>query len=254
MDKFDTEWAKLILTLVTAVVTAIWTFMKWRGQREKELQSQEEERKRQRRRWAALYVNPFLIACQELQSRMYNLMAQNALPRLRDRHPDGSYAEEILYLIAQYFAWERCIYRYSPYAQDETVILLTEKIRDALASSAPGIGPFCFFRTEQRGLGQMVLERHAGEFGPEFDTIPLQEFRQRLQEPVYAEQSSIAETLNALRNAKSIKDFDATISRRLATLQSLLVELLAYMENREGITLFASDLYSERQRLDPQKF
>jgi len=42
----------------------------------------------------ALYINPFLSACEDLQSRIYKLLELDGLPKLRERYPDGGYMEK----------------------------------------------------------------------------------------------------------------------------------------------------------------
>ena len=44
----------------------------------------------------ALYVNPFLSACEDLQSRIYNILEMKGLQSLRKRYPDHGYADETL--------------------------------------------------------------------------------------------------------------------------------------------------------------
>ena len=65
-------------------------------------QDREQERLKERARLAALYVNPFLSACEDLQSRIYHILALGGLRALRQRYPDGAYAAETLYLIVRY--------------------------------------------------------------------------------------------------------------------------------------------------------
>src|SRR6267142_4181403 len=80
---------------VTMGLWALWTWS----------QEREQERLSKRARLAALYVNPFMSACEDLQSRIYNILELRGLRKLRERYPDGAYAEEILYLIVRYFGW-----------------------------------------------------------------------------------------------------------------------------------------------------
>jgi len=104
---------------------AIWT---WSQQRE-------QERLSDRDRLTALYVNPFLSACEDLQSRIYNILELDGLRKLQTRYPDKSYGEETLYLIVRYFGWAVVIQRYSPYAHDQVVTRLAEGVRDILRPS-----------------------------------------------------------------------------------------------------------------------
>src|SRR5262249_51208983 len=79
-------------------------------------------------------------------------------------------AAETLYLIARYFGWETVVHRYGPYTQDPVVTQLAEAVRRAFATSDAGlpVGPFNFYRPEQRALGKVVMHRMTGQYGVEF--------------------------------------------------------------------------------------
>jgi hypothetical protein len=151
---------------------AIWTWS----------QQQEQERLTERTRLAAMYVNPFMSACEDLQSRIYSVLELGGLRTLRKRYPNGGYAEEILYLIVRYFGWAAALSRYSPYSQDPVVIRLAEAVKDAFATTGPGfpVGAFNFFHPEQKALGKMVMSRMQGQDGMELDTISSYTFSKRL--------------------------------------------------------------------------
>jgi hypothetical protein len=236
------EWLKLIATLAASLGTFCWAFWKWLDQRKKEDRQRKEKD-------LALYVIPFLQACEELQSRLFNVLELKGLQSLKKhyRDSDGS-AREILYLIVQYFAWERCIHRYGPYALDPNVMGLTEKIRatfatDSVTLAEPEILCFCFFRPEQKALGQMAMRRRAGQFGPEFETISLHDFRvpDTLDKARYAIPEAKAET-SAESKAPPFAGWG-----RLAEVQNYLVELLSKVERKvadeghQGFTLFLGE-------------
>ncbi len=223
------EWLKFGLTLVTAVVTAIWTVMNWTKQREA-------DRDKDRKKLAALYVLPFLSACEELQSRLYNILAHSGLEPLRKRSENQEYAYEIVHMLAQYFGWERCARRYGPYTEDPRFIKLTEGLRATFAKDLNGVvGDFIFFRPEQKALASMVMTRMSGEFGPEFETLPLYEFKKRLDSPDFGI-ASCMRALSALRNAEKVEQLSDR--ERLAEIQNRLVEVLSYIEGREGFSLY----------------
>src|SRR5829696_709026 len=71
------EW-ELIVTSLTALGAAGWAIVKWTGERRKDRLDEE-------KRLASLYVNPFLFACEELQSRLYNVLCRGGLVPLRKR-------------------------------------------------------------------------------------------------------------------------------------------------------------------------
>jgi hypothetical protein len=219
------------LVPVTMGLWAVWT---WSQERER-------ERLTERARLAALYVNPFLSACEDLQSRIYNVLDLGGLRTLRKRYPDGAYAEEILYLIVRYFGWAAALSRYSPYAQDAEVTRLVEAVRNAFATTDAGfpVGAFNFFHPEQKALGKMVMSRMEGEHGVELDTISSYEFRERLASPPLADSRSVRQSLEALRHAEDVGNLPGR--NRLERAQHDLVDLLHYIESREGYSLFVGE-------------
>lgn len=67
------------------------------------------------------------------------------------------------------------------------------------------MGPFAFFRPEQKALGKLVMELFDGQYGVEMDTIPFYEFKKQLESPPLSESESIKQSLKALKEAKSSK-------------------------------------------------
>ena len=216
------------------VATAAWAVWTWAHDHEK-------ERQRERARMAALYVSPFLSACEELQSRIFKLLEMNGLDALKQRYPDGSYAEETLYLMVRFFGWSAAVNRYGPYTQDPQVIEMVTYIRRAFSTSSPErpVGPFNFFIPEQKALGKIVMHSVEGEFGSELDTISFYDFKELLASAPLSESESVRQTLDVLRSAKGVGDIEGRA--RLADAQSHLVDLLAYLEANEGYSLFAGE-------------
>ncbi len=224
------------------LATAAWAVWTWAADHQR-------ERKAERQRISALYVNPFLAACEDLQSRIYSILELGGLQALRKRYPDGSYAEETLYLIVRYFGWMVAVERHGPYTQDPVVMRLDASVRRAFAGSsrAHHVGPFNFFKPEQKALGKLIMTTLEGQHGVELDTISYYEFKERLASPPLSDSESVKETLAALRateDASSLKGRD-----RLVTVQNYLVDLCNYVEKREGYTLFPG----ERQKCVPGK-
>ena len=222
---FPTAW------LVPAA-TAAWAVWTWAHE-------QSLERERDRARITALYVNPFLSACEDLQSRIYKLIELDGLSELKKRYPDGSHAEETLYLLFRFFGWLSAATRYGPYTQDAVVIRYSAAIRRAFATSGRGreVGAFNFFPAEQRALGKMIMHSMEGEFGHELDTISYYEFRDVIQSPYrMPESSAVAQTLETLHNAKHAEDIVGR--ERLVEAQIYLVGLLNYLEKKLGYSYF----------------
>ena len=152
-------------------VWAVWTWS----------HDQEKNRAKERARIAALYVNPFLSACEDLQSRIYSILE---LRGVRQPHAVED-AEETLYLVVRFFGWLTTVSRYGPYTQNPIVIRLAEGVRGAFATTDAEhpLSPFTFSRTEQKALGKMVMSRIRGEHGIELDTISYYDFKERLPLP-----------------------------------------------------------------------
>ncbi len=211
------------------IATAFWGIWTWSFDRR-------QTRKLDRTRLTALYVNPFLSACEDLQSRIYNILELDGIRSLRKRYPDGSYAEETLYLIVRYFGWGAAVHRYGPHTQDADVVRLMEAVANAFATVKYPVGPFAFFRPEQKALGKLVMTRFEGQFGVELDTIPYYTFKAQLLDPPLAESEAVKQSVEALRKAKSARSLAGW--KRLAEVQNYLVDLLEYLETREGFSLF----------------
>ncbi len=224
--------------------TAIWGIWTW-------AHNQERQRRVERERLSALYVNPFLFACEDLQSRIYNILELDGLPTLRKRYSGGGHAEETLYLIVRYFGWLVTIERHGKYTKDAVVMNLASAVRSAFSiSTSPGqVGPFNFFYAEQRALGKLVMLSREGQYGTENDTISLYEFRTRLASPPLSESESVMETLASLRNAKDATSLAGR--ERLAAAQRHLVDLLGYLEAQEGYTLFRGERLKCRPLAEP---
>jgi hypothetical protein len=215
-----------------SVAMGLWAVWTWS-------QTQEQERQSGRDQQAALFVNPFISACEDLQSRIYSILELGGLHTLRRRYPDGAYAEETLYLIVRYFGWAATLSRHGPYTRDPVVFRLAGGVRDAFATTRAGspVGAFNFFRPEQRALGKMVMSRTTGQHGIELDTISSYEFKERLSLPALSNSQSVQQSLQALRDTENAQNLPGR--NRLEQAQHHLVDLLNYLEPQEGYHLFA---------------
>ena len=216
---------------VVPVIMGAWAVLTW-------AHNNDQERRKERSRLSAQYVNPFMSACEDLQSRIYKILELGGLDSLRDRYPDGSYAEETLYLLVRFFGWSTVVNRYGPYTQDPFVIEHVTAVRRTFSSTSQGYpaGPFNFFLPEQKALGKIVMYTLEGEHGFEFDTISYYDFKERLKSAPLKDSQSVRQTLQTLREAKTARDIVGR--ERLAEAQNQIVELLSYLEEKEGYTLF----------------
>jgi hypothetical protein len=109
------------------------------------------------------------------------------------------------------------------------------------------VGAFNFFHPEQKALGKIVMSRTQGEHGIELDTISSYKFSKRLASPALANSRSVQQSLEALRNAADAENLPGR--NRLESAQHHLVDLLHYLEDREGYRLFAG----ERKKCSSQR-
>ena len=97
-----------ILTILSALAAAVWTVWTWSEEQQKERQSKRDQE-------AALYVNSFLSALEELQSQLYGILEEDELAFYKQEYPDqyelGSPAAiKILFRLSRYFGWTHRTY------------------------------------------------------------------------------------------------------------------------------------------------
>jgi hypothetical protein len=231
----------LILSVSSAVTAAVWSVWTWR-------EDQQKERQVKRDQESGLFVNPFIVALEELQSGLYGLLAGDDLAFSRQEEPEphepgSSLALEILYRHSQYFGWGHRAYRYGPYTNDPTVIELVRRIGDTFESHARFPGEAFRFTLEERtALGEAVVRRfgEAAAVIPSFEAITLFQFQ--------ADISDKTSKHNRLYNSRAVRRTLAAIDavdraealegrERLAVLQNLLVDLITYLEGMEGFSV-----------------
>ena len=230
-----------IFSVISGVAAVVWSVLTWSGEQQKERQLKRDQE-------AALFVNSFILAMEELQSRLYSILEEDELAYYKKQYPDhyelGSPAAiEILYRLSQYFGWAQRTYRYGPYTKNPVVIELNRQIGETLESRSKFPGDaFRFTIDERASLGQAVVMR-IGEVTavlPVFESIPLFQFEKEISD----EESKSA----ALYQSRAVRASLAAIDRadkaeslegreRLAVLQNLLVDMLSYLESGEGFRL-----------------
>ncbi|MGO9611505.1 MAG: HMA2 domain-containing protein [Dissulfurispiraceae bacterium] len=228
----------LILSVLSALAATVWSVWTWS-------EEQQKERQLKRDQAAALYVNSFMLAIAELQSRLYNILEQDELAFYKREYPEkyefGSPAAiEILYRLSQYFGWGYYTYRFGPYTKDPRVIELSRKIGETFESRSKFSGDaFRFSFDERASLGQAVVRR-VGEVTtilPVFQSIPLFQFEEEISDKqskharLY-QSRAVRCTLAAIDRADQAEALEGI--ERLAVLENLLTDLLAYLESKEG--------------------
>ncbi|AFY61289.1 HMA2 domain-containing protein [Synechococcus sp. PCC 6312] len=261
----------LIASILSGVCTAAWTVLTWRQQQDKE-----EEAKRDRN--AALYVNPFILAAEELQDALYNYLSGNyhKLPGEETRQGYAGFsaaALEIVYTIVIYFGWSFTIYRYGPYTSDEKLIELTRQVSEMFSdithASEAEEDAFYFSYPEQKALGLTFVKptaiayAHAGNAAhlnthlpqvesqfPSFESISLYDFEEQIKNQRNERSAlylNIRDALHAIDKAQPTADF--TGRRRLVRVQNYLVDLVNYLEEKEGFSVSVSKRRRARHHL-----
>jgi len=239
-----------ILSVLSALVAAVWSVLTWSADQQKGRQLKRDQE-------AALYVNPLLLAIEELQSRLYSILEEDELAFYKKEYPDqyefaSPAAIEILYRLSQYFGWAHRNLRYGPYTKDPGVIGLIRKIAETFESRSNFSGDaFRFSFDERNSLGEAVVRR-VGEVTavlPVFESIPLFQFEEELgneqskHAPLY-QSKAVCCTLAAIDGADRAEALEG--HERLAVLQNLLVDLLACLEGKEGFRVSLGKLTKAR--------
>ena len=219
------DWAGVLATVAIAVGGGSFALYRWLNQRE-------QENERERQRVNAVYMMPTLFAAEDLQSRLYNLLCRSGLVPLRRHDPSGRYAVETVYLLARYLAWEQLLLRFTYLATDPTIVRLTTKVREDLATDSFGEDPWMIFSPTQLALGQAAIAPDDGSDAA--NTIFFLKFNRMWND----NQASLGVELGldrageALVKTPDMKSLPPATLRRLAALQTNLVALLVELESR----------------------
>ena len=231
----------LILSILSAVTAAVWSVWTWREEQQKERQLRRDQE-------SALFVNSFIQATEELQSRLYGILERDDLLFYKKEYPEQSefgspFAIEVLYRLGKFFGWAYRIFRYGPYTNDPAVIELIRKIGEALESHSRFPGDAFRFTYEERvALGEAVVRRTGDIIGsiPVYESITLFQFFEEMSSKsgkhAYLFQSrSVHRTLAAIDGVDPAGELEGI--ERLTVLQNHLVDLLTYLEEMEGFSV-----------------
>jgi hypothetical protein len=197
--------------IVVALLSGVFSFVAagvafWSAQRVARLNSQLEDQRhaRSQRELAAelraRYRDPLLSAAFDLQSRLYNIVAQTFLVRyyVQGGEVERAYAvDNTLHVLAEYFGWVEILRREVQFLSLEADAAnlawrtAFERVRDTFARD--DLDPvLCVFRGDQRAIGELmtvpavaseagrhqclgyagfVARASAGEFGRWFDKL-----------------------------------------------------------------------------------
>ena len=227
-----------ILSILSAMAAAVWSVWTWSDERNKERQVKRDQE-------AALYVNALMLAIEQLQSKLYSLLEEDELAFYKKEYPDhyefaSPAAIQILHYFATYFGWAFVSYRYGPYTGDARVIELSRRIGYTFGDRSEFSGDaFRFSLDERLSLGNTAVRRIGEDSSvhPVFDTIPLYQFEQEINDKKgkYAglfQGKAVRSTIAAIDSADGAESLEG--HERLAVLQNHLVDLLEYLESKEG--------------------
>jgi len=231
----------IILSVLTATGTAIWTVWTWSEQ-------QKEERAQKRNQIAALYINPFLFAAQELQVRLDGILNRQELEFFKREYPEADEigspeALEILHVLVKFFGWYCYVYRYGPYTRDNKAIAMISKIISTFANRKDFAGDaFYFSFSEQRSLGQTFVKvfRQAESIYPEVEDVPLYQFAAELRDDIQKDRplyQNVIKTIQVIDRAERVDELQGR--HRLIAVHNHLIDLLNYLEAQEGFCISA---------------
>jgi hypothetical protein len=152
-------------------------------------------------------------------------------------------------VIIIYFGWSFVVYRYGPYTRDKTVIGLTRKISETFAEADDfsSDDAFYFSLPEQRSLGLTFVKAAANPLSllqepssvfSSYEAVSLFEFEEEIKSQrseKSALYTNIRDTLHLIDDFEVVEDLDGY--NRLVLIQNCLVELLNYLEGKEGFSV-----------------
>ncbi len=232
-----------IIIIASTIGTAVWSVVTWADQQEKAREEVDSN-------LDAIYINPFLRVAQMLQGRLYRILAENEIEYLRsgiahkgDIVGEISYHEalEIVFIMVKYFGWSSVFFQYGSYTDDRKAIELTTTISDLFADrNTFGDDPFSFTHSRQQSLGQRFVTRIIASHTafPEFRAATVYQFEKEVNES--KEQSTqlyldLYRTIEDIRQAQTSKTLEGRA--RLVEIHNTLVDLINYIEVKEGFTL-----------------
>jgi hypothetical protein len=231
----------LVFSFLSALAAAVWSVWTWR-------EDQERQRSLKRDQESALFVNSYIVALEELQSRLYGILEKDDLAFYKKEYPEkyefGSpFAIEVLYRFSKYCGWTYRTFRYGPYTNDPVVIELVRKIGETLESRSRFPGEAFRFTYEERvALGDVVVRRTGDVMGaiPVFESITVFQFFEEMSDKLSKhaqifQSRCVRRTLAAIDQADQAEALEGV--ERLAVLQNHLIDLLTYLEDKEGFSV-----------------
>lgn len=228
----------LTLRNLAGLAAAVWTVWTWK-------EEQHKGRQVSRDRASARFVTAFLIAAQDLQSALYRVLEEDELRAIKEDEPEleDHAAIGLLYRFGLYFGWGLSLVRFGPYTRDPKLMGFISKISDAFETRTRFSGrAFRFSLDERIALGVACVRRLGSDSAdfPVFQSITRVEFEQGLRtadDPiaVLLGRGGFRATIEAIRRTDRVGDLEGF--DRLVALQHALIDLIAYLERKEGFKI-----------------
>jgi hypothetical protein len=238
---------EVTVTVISAVVALLGALFSAKTARstavlQARLQGELEERRERSDKAARLeqvvsrYRDPLLNAAFDLQSRIYNLVANGYWKKIRNGdEEERSYAvKSTLFVVAQYLAWAEALRRGVQFLdlgelkRNQDLVGRLEEIRNALATDR--FGPeFRVFRAHQRAIGEVMLEAtpDAEAEGSRWQCLGYASFCSKLEQD-----GSFRTWFERLdRDVRQLASGPGEARARLVALQRALIDLLDFLDD-----------------------
>jgi hypothetical protein len=232
-----------VISAVVALLSALFSAKTARSTAvlQARLQGELEERRQRSDKAARLeqvmsrYRDPLLNAAFDLQSRIYNLIANAYWKKIRSGDEDEQdYAvKSTLFVVAQYFAWAEALRRGVQFLdlgelqRNQDLAGRLEAIRNALATDRFG-SEFRIFRAHQRAIGEVMLEAtpDAEAEGNRWECLGYASFCAKLDQD-----GSFRTWFERLdRDVRDLAAGPDEARARLVALQNALIDLLDFLD------------------------
>jgi hypothetical protein len=238
---------QVTVTVISAVVALLGALFSAKTARstavlQARLQGELDERRERSDKAARLeqvmsrYRDPLLNGAFDLQSRIYNLVANDYWKKIRsDDGEERSYAvKSTLFVVAQYFAWAEALRRGVQFLdlgeleRNQVLVRRLEAIRSALATDSRFGPEFRIFRAHQRAIGEVMLEAtlDAEAEASRWQCLGYASFCSKLDQD-----GSFRAWFERLdRDVRELASGPGEARARLVALQSALIDLLDFLD------------------------
>jgi hypothetical protein len=233
---------QFLLIVASTVGTAIWGVLTWLEQVQVENLREEEE-------IYQLYVNPFLMASEDLNHLLYRILVKKEIEFLQTRNVDNHQeiseqdALEIIFNITRYFGWSSLFIRFGSYSSVGEGIQIVRKISELFSDREEfGDDPFRFSPAMQISLARVYLTKVPGDFQKPltFFNHTFFHFVQQYQESKEKDgifYQELSKSVNGIKS--SFSSLELPGRARLSAIQNELVNIVKFIEFEEKFEISA---------------